>query len=390
MGRRIDALGPMTRPLAIFTALLTLALASCSSSSKSPNRASSTTTTAAARANDPAYADPGPYPVGMTTLNLPDRKVWVWYPADEAAVAGKTKYSYDQATPLPDNLKGVVPPKYDNVVHTNAYAGVKGSSKGPFPVVLFAHGLSAYPLVNSTSEIGIASWGFVVVSIDYIERDIVNEIVRKKYPLDPGRDPRLMLASLDLVAKASADPASLLHGTVDATKVGAVGHSLGGPGAFAVLQSPRVAVAIGYAPYATNPDPPPNKPTMLIGGALDNAVPAAMVAKTYDSLVPPKRRIEIANAGHNTFTDTCQVIRAGGGMIQFAIANHLVDKRLADLGFNGCNKNDLDPDLFLRVVQHFTVAELRAALRIDPQPVGLGDGIVHAFPGVSITYTHEP
>jgi predicted dienelactone hydrolase len=377
----------MTRRLLIFIALLTLAVVACSSSSKSAS--TPTTTAPSSPANDPVYAKPGPYKVGYTKMRLPDRDVFVWYPADNAAVAGKTKYSYDQVTPLPPNLRGVLPAKYNDVVHTNSYEGVASSTKGPFPVVLFAHGLSAYPLVNSTSEIGIASWGFVVVSVDYIERDIVNQVSPKKYPLDPGRDPRLLLASLDLVTKASAESSSLLHGAVDALKVGAVGHSLGGRGVFDALRDPRIAVAIGYAPVGPA-GPPANKPTMFIGGALDNAVPPTEVAKTYDSFPPPKRRIEIANAGHNTFTDTCPVIRAGGGLIQFAIANHLVDKKLAELGFNGCNKNDLAPDRFLPIVQHFTVAELRDVLGIDPQPVGLGDGIVHAFPGVSLTYTHQP
>ncbi|MDQ1383555.1 MAG: hypothetical protein QOG65_934, partial [Actinomycetota bacterium] len=40
--------------------------------------------------------------------------------------------------------------------------------------------------------------------------------------------------------------------------------------------------------------------------------------------------------------------------------------------------------------QHFTVAELRAELGIDPQPVGLADSITSAFPGVSVTYRHKP
>jgi hypothetical protein len=42
------------------------------------------------------------------------------------------------------------------------------------------------------------------------------------------------------------------------------------------------------------------------------------------------------------------------------------------------------------VVQHFTVAEFRAALGIDAQPVGLGDGISRKFPGITVTYQHRP
>jgi hypothetical protein len=50
----------------------------------------------------------------------------------------------------------------------------------------------------------------------------------------------------------------------------------------------------------------------------------------------------------------------------------------------------LTPETFFPVAQHFTVAELRAALGIDAQPVGLGDDITRAFPGVSVAYRHQP
>src|SRR5262249_11911139 len=160
--------------------------------------------------------------------------------------------------------------KYNTVVTMDAYEGVAGSKEGPFPVALFAHGYGAYPLVNSSNEIGIAGWGFVVVSVDYFERGLVNQVVMKKYPPDPERDPRLMLASLDLVTTASKNPSSPLYGIVDETKVGAVGHSAGGTAVFDALKSPRIAVAIGYAPGPPR-GTPANKPTMIIAGNLDNA-----------------------------------------------------------------------------------------------------------------------
>ncbi|HEY5172520.1 MAG TPA: hypothetical protein VIK54_12410, partial [Acidimicrobiia bacterium] len=110
---------------------------SCSSSG-SGHPSTAVTTPTIDRSAEPAYAKPGPYAVGYTTLQLPDRAVAVWYPADPPAVAGKPKATYNQATPLPDNLKGIVPPKYDTVVTMDAYAGVAADTKhGPYPVVLF-------------------------------------------------------------------------------------------------------------------------------------------------------------------------------------------------------------------------------------------------------------
>ncbi len=375
----------MTRRVAATLAVVAmLTVAACSSSSK--QAATTTSTTIGGPTDDPAYAKPGPYKVGYTTLHMTDRDVAVWYPADDAAVAGKKKATYDQATPLPKALKGLVPPKYNTVVTMDAYKDAPASMKGPFPVVLFSHGLSAYRLVNSALDVGIASWGFVVVSADYLERGLVAQINGTQVG-DQARDRRLMLQSLDLVQHENDRAGSLLRGIVNASSAGAIGHSAGGGTAFDALSDERVKVAVGWAPVGPSITPAA-KPTMIIGASNDIALTPRQLAKTYASFPSPKRRVEIGNAGHNTFTDVCTVIRGGGGLIEFASQNHLVAENLLRFGLNGCQKRDMDPKEFWPIVQHFTVAELRSVL-LDAQPVGLGDGITRAFPDLKM-YTHRP
>src|SRR5262249_34732107 len=157
-----------------------------------------------------------------------------------------------------------------------------------------------------------------------------NQVLMKKYARDPGRDPRLELASLDLVTAASKQADSVLYNTVDDKKVGAVGHSAGGTAVFDVLKDPRVAVAVGYAPGPPQ-GTPATKPTMIIAGTLDTAFDPAALTKEYDSFPPPKRRVEVVNAGHNTFIDVCPVIRSGGGLVQFALQNHFISPALGKL-----------------------------------------------------------
>ncbi len=391
------------RRCVIFGVAVVLA-AACSSSTKSTStpRATTTTLATATAADRPVYAKHGPYEVGYTTLHLPDRDVAVWYPADAASVAGKPKASYDQATPLPKNMKGLVPPKYNTVVTMDAYDGVPASTKGPFPVLLFSHGYGGYRLANSALAAGIASWGFVVVSVDYLERGLAAQVgalgrssTKQPTPAEmrtaAERDRKLMLAGLDLVTAENTRAGSVLHGAVDASKVGVAGHSAGGGTAFNALNDPRVKVAIGWAPVPPS-GTPADKPTMIIGAGADSALTPAALAQTYASFPPPKRLVEIggARAGHNTFTDVCVVIRQGGGLVKFALDNHFITPGLAKLALNGCAASDMAPQDFWPIVQHFTVAELRSALGIDPQPVGLGDGIVHAFGSVPVTYRHEP
>ena len=77
-------------------------------------------------------------------------------------------------------------------------------------------------------------------------------------------------------------------------------------------------------------------------------------------------------------------------MVEFASKNHLVSPQLLRLASNGCAKTDVAPAKFWPIVQHFTVAEIRNALGIDAQPVGLGDGITTAFPPITIQYQHQP
>jgi len=370
-------------------ALCALAFAACGSSTKS-SRSTSTTNP---RAAEPAYETQGPYEVGFTMLHLADgRDVAVWYPADATSVVGKKKATYDQAEPLPANLKGLVPAKYDAVVTMNAYTDVPASKKGaPYPVVLFSHGLSSYALENSGLLAGIASWGFIVVSPEYTEYGIVNQVTHKKPSTDPNVGKRVMLAGLDLVTKENTRAGSLLNGIVDSTRVAAVGHSMGGNTAFNALNDPRVKVAVGWAPEGPS-GKPANKPTMIIGMQGDIIFTPAALMQTFNSFAAPKRLVELGsktNSGHNSFSDSCVVIRNGAGLIEFARANHLVPDALLALGLNGCRKTDISPEKFWPVVQHFTVAEIRDALGIDKPPVGLGDGITNEFPGIDVSYTRS-
>jgi dienelactone hydrolase len=339
-----------------------------------------------ASTNAARYAAAGPHKVGYTTLRMNDRDVDVWYPTAAAAAAGKPKATYDQKAPLPADLQSFVPEAYNAVVTMKAYRDVKGSSKGPFPVVLFSHGLGAYRMASSALLAGVASWGFVVVSADYVERGVATQLPgQTPFSLDDERDKRLMLASLDLITAEGNRSGSVLHRVVDGRRVGAVGHSAGGTAAFDVLEDPRVKVAVGWAPAAPSA-PPAEKPTMIIGAADDLSVTTEILAQRYESLPAPTRRVEIGNAGHNSFTDLCVVLKSGGGVAQFAIDNRLIPEGLATLLLNGCEDTALTPEKFSPVAQHFTVAELRAALGIDAKPVGLGARAARAFPGITVTY----
>ena len=114
------------------------------------------------------------------------------------------------------------------------------SLAGPFPLVAFQHGwiepASDYDEFNNH----LASWGFVVASID-TETGILGEMQRQ------ARDTRSML---HWVESASNDPSSWLADLVDGGEWAACGHSMGASGlSYLVLYEPRVRSIVLFQPY---------------------------------------------------------------------------------------------------------------------------------------------
>jgi len=367
------------RRAGLFCAAVVLALvgAGCSSSSTPAT---------------PGFAHAGPYAVGVTTLDLGsagrfgERLATVFYPADAAKVAGHPLFSYDLEAPLPPALRAIVPANYDSTTVVDAHVGAPGSPGGPFPIVLFSHGFGASRLYYSHLLVGIASWGFVVVSADYLERGLLAEATNATAADTPAVDLHTMFSSLSATEAASASASSPLHGLADAGKVAAVGHSAGGQTAFDALRDPRVDVAVGWEPVGPS-GVPADKPAMIIGDRGDIALTPAVLTRQFDTFPGATRFVEISGEGHNTYTDICTSIRKGsGGLVGFAVATHLISSELAKLAVNGCSPTDIAPERFWPVAQYYTVAELRFGLGIDRTPVGLAAPAAHQFPGFAVTY----
>lgn len=339
------------------------------------------------------FQEPGPHPVGITTLDLGpapapfgERLATVFYPADPKHLAGHASFSYSESSTLPSALQSILPAKYNTVTSINALVDPPGATTGPFPVVLFSHGFGGERLYYSHLLTGIASWGYVVVSADYLERGLASQALGVSGTSSPSGDTAIMNASLAAVSQADSDPTSPLHGTADPQRVAAVGHSAGGQTAFDELNNPVVSTAIGWAPVAPS-GPPSSKPVMLIGALGDSAVPPATVRATYQSFPGKKALVEISGEGHNTYTDICDGIRSGGGLISYAVANHLTSPSLAKLGINGCQASDLPPDRFWPIVQFYTVLQLDNTFHAHPPSViPAADG---RFPGFHVTVTQS-
>ena len=299
-------------------------------------------------------------------------------------IAGHARFSYTQSSTLPPSLQGLLPPAYNTTTTIDAYTDPPASPAGPYPIVLFSHGFGGERLYYSHLLTGIASWGYVVVSADYLERGLAAQALGLKTTPTAAFDRSIMLDSLAAVKQASSSATSVLHGVANPAKVAAVGHSAGGGTAFNALDVPGVSTAIGWAPVAPA-GAPSSKPVMLIGAEGDQAVLPKTVAGEYRAFPGRKALVEISGEGHNTYTDICVGIRQGAGLIEYAVAHHFVSASLAKLGINGCQKDDLPAPRFWPIVQYYTVFQLQSVLAHGASTVPVP--AAKAFPGFTVTIT---
>lgn len=330
-----------------------------------------------------AYAARGPYPVGVTTLNIGDRDIEVWYPLDPGTEDGAERASYASFTVLPEAIQALLPPDLNIVVPMDAYRDLPVSHAGPFPILTFSHGAGGFRQAYSGFLTGVASHGFVVASLDHLEWGLLAQV--GLLPPGTNRDPgEVVLAAVSRLAAASADPGSPLAGGVDASRVITAGHSAGGRAAFALSDHPEVRAMIGFA-TGNSSSGVTGKPILLLAGSEDGGVGA--LENAYDDLSAVKRFVSIDQAGHNSFTDQCAIIWGGNNFLERLVeAGFPIPPALLAQAIDGCRPQNIPPAELWKVAQHFTVAHARAALGLDEPPVGLGAGIADAFVPITLRY----
>lgn len=347
-----------------------------------------------AAAKEPTYAQRGPFQVGVTTLELADRKVEVYYPAKPGSTKGRPKATYVQTDPIPPEVLAGLPkppPGTDLSVTIPAYRNVP-VAPSKFPIVLFSHGAGGWRGVYGYPLSGIASWGFVVASVDFTEYGLLSQFTGGGAN-DPSRATKVQTAAsaaIDRIVAENSTAGSRFKGRLQVRQIGAVGHSAGGGTMFGLLDDPRIRSIVGWAPVGPKGPVTSTTPTMIIAGSNDIAITPASAEASYAMLNPPKRYVQIDGMGHNAFSDACLAIRNGTDLIGIAKGLGIgIPDRLLELGRNGCEPGALGIKKGWSIVQQFTVAELRKDLGVNKVPVGLAPGVAKAFPGVTITYRQQ-
>ncbi|WP_308368893.1 dienelactone hydrolase family protein [Streptomyces sp. ISL-36] len=163
------------------------------------------------------------------------------------------------------------------------------TADGTFGAVVISPGFTATQ--SSIAWLGprLASQGFVVFTID--------TLTTMDQPDSRGRQ---LLAALDYLTQRSS-----VRGRVDSTRLGVMGHSMGGGGALEAAKSrPSLQAAIPLTGWNTDKTWPEIKtPTLVVGADGDTVAPVATHSEPFYGSLPgslDKAYLELNNATHFT------------------------------------------------------------------------------------------
>lgn len=322
-------------------ALLALALAGCGGTAGSPlptpdagdtTDASASPDTGAphdAGAEDDAgVEDTGALPDG----GLPEDDAGTQEDAGSAEDAGFTDAGFPEDAGPPDaGQPAVADPEVPGPYTVGSYAETyrvpatfnqlpldcryptAGPSAGPFPAVLIGHGFQ----ISADQYLGyaehLASFGFVACTADFRAGFIANH----------AENATDMIGGMDWLEASAADPTHALGGIIDPTRLGIMGHSLGGKVAFlTAARDSRIGAVLGVDPVDSAPlcnstrcpdasdTLPYTIPVGLLGETLDasgGAQPCAPAADNfqtfYDASDSPAVEVDVLGASHVSFVD---------------------------------------------------------------------------------------
>jgi len=318
------------------------------------------------------FAEPGAHDVGVTTIDLGDRFVEVWYPIGAGTAEGPTAL-VEPAEVLPEFLLELLPASLTEPFDTGAYRDA-AAAEGPFPVVFYSHGFGGYRLVATTYATHLASHGFVVAAIDHLERGLVAQ-VSGQLVAAPGQEVIDFNRTIDILEARTSDADDLLAGVVDTTLVAVIGHSAGGGAANQAASEPWMDAAVSIASGAGGLEAT-DTPYLVLAGERDGVVSPAGSYGLYEVLTGPRIYLEVAAAGHNSFTDVCPLLYESG---EAAELEALIGAEQTTRAADGCTKEFVDPSAVQDLVEHATVAFLVHHFGIADVADSLGEDVLSAI-----------
>jgi len=289
----------------------------------------------ASDANQTGFDLPKPngcHPVGTKTIVLRDPRrsrdllVTIWYPAMESTSALAPYMDKKTADALAEEWK--LQPNFQRLVRTHARLMAPIAQGTPFPVVLLEHGSSVVPAIYTVLAEGLASSGFIVVATNHPPDSLISvfpdghelkftpywppEADRRTQGVAIGKfadevlvaDVRFVLDQLEEINSHDR----FWHGHLDLSKIGIVGHSMGGTtAALATHQEPRILAGAnldGSTYPGMNADVRPvpvHKPFLFL--ATEEHASDETRAREYVGSESNTYYVVVSGADHMSFTD---------------------------------------------------------------------------------------
>jgi dienelactone hydrolase len=274
----------------------------------------------------------GCHTIGTTTMVLKDGSrnrdllVTLWYPSLRGSVAAPYM---DKRTAAAIAADWDLQPDFVERVRTNADLGAPIENGGPFPLVLLEHGSGVVPATYTILAEELASHGFIVAATNHPPDSLIavfpdgRELRAKPYwPENADRRTQgiaigkfaedVLVADvrfvLDKLQEMNARDA-FWQGHLNMSKIGIVGHSMGGTtAAIATKEEPRISADVnldGSTFPGMNNDVRPmklNKPLLFLATEEHASDPGAH-AREYSGGKSNTYYVVVPGIDHMSFTD---------------------------------------------------------------------------------------
>ncbi|MEM7151531.1 MAG: prolyl oligopeptidase family serine peptidase [Myxococcota bacterium] len=275
-----------------------------------------------AEPTEPNYEERGPYGVGIQSFDVPgadDRmvRVTVWYPSDteDGPIDLHTVVSEANAQTLQELVAAAPPECVRSTLMGTAEAPL---AEGSFPAIVFSHCLSCLGVSSSFITERLASHGSIVIGVTHTDDTLFDQLEGTVAPLDGDwLAVRTLDASLALdgvLAMAPYDTA------IDQSRLGIFGHSYGATTTGKVLQDDdRFIAGVAMAAPVENPLLPGvtvdgiAEPMLMLLAQEDNSITEVgnnFMRTNAMTLSGGSWLVEVADAGHWSFSDLCGIIEA--------------------------------------------------------------------------------
>ena len=276
----------------------------------------------------------GCHPVGTKAIALSDRHhgrdliITMWYPAVEGKAAFAPYMDERTADAVAENWN--LQPSFARQVRTHARLLAPFAEGGPFPIVLLEHGSGAVPAIYTVLAEGLASTGFIVVAPNHPPDSLIAvfpdghearftpywaaEADRRTQGVAIGKFAEDVLVPdvqfvIDQLQEMNLHD-DFWRGHMNLSKVGIVGHSMGGTtAALATKKEPRILAGVnldGSTYPGMNDDVRPvelNKPFLFMATEEHASNPETR-AREYVGSELNTYYVVIGEADHMSFTDT--------------------------------------------------------------------------------------